>query len=137
MLRFSPGADKNLRTFHAYIITPHAVPAAVRPAPVSNIEGQIMPRTGHDKALHAPFTQRTTFMRTNVVDRKICPFNVEERNLPIVDLHGFRLPRRQLGNQGNGLKPLFHATPTPLLVRSTHSAARITFEAYTSTPALW
>src|SRR5437879_982502 len=64
MLRFSPRPDKNLRSFHPHIITPHTISTAVRPLPVSNVECQIVPRTGHDKALHTPFTQRTAFMGT-------------------------------------------------------------------------
>jgi hypothetical protein len=89
MLWFSPRPDKNLRSFHLHIITPHTISTAVRPLPVSNVECQIVPRTGHDKALHTPFTQRTAFMGTTIMDRKIRPLDVEERNLPIVHRDDF------------------------------------------------
>jgi hypothetical protein len=88
MLSFSPRPDKNLPSFDLDVITPHTVSATVRPLPVSNIECQIVPRTSHDETLHTPFTQRTAFMGTNIMDRKIRSLNVEERNFPIVHHDG-------------------------------------------------
>src|ERR1700675_2828371 len=38
MLWFSPRPDKNLRSLHLHIITPHTISTAVRPPPVSNVE---------------------------------------------------------------------------------------------------
>src|SRR6185369_12815166 len=106
LLWLAPRPDKNLLAFHLHMITSHTISTAVRPLPVSNIECQVVPRTGYNKALHTPFTQRSAFMWANIMNRKILPLNVEECNLSIVHHDGFCLPRRQLVNQSDGLKPL-------------------------------
>jgi len=84
VLDLSTRTDENVVAFYLHVVATHTIAAAIHPLSVANIECQIVPRAGDHKSFEAAFAQRSPFVGTQIVNRKVFPIDVEEGDLPLV-----------------------------------------------------
>lgn len=79
---------------------------------IAKIEGEIVPRTGHDESLDMPFTERPALVGAGIGKGKKLTGYVEHSNGPILHADDFGLPGRNVFGPGNLVKP-FHVVVFP------------------------